>query len=154
MYSGASGRRIIRRASPTLPGAASGGAWLGVMVPQLPCELPLPIVRASITRTLRPSASSASAVASPTTPAPTTTTSLRCSMRASLRRGASKRRHAPIDEGAPQPFHRPLPEPLQPPAACEQLQREEHQHAEHLRRPADLAPHAEPMAIEDPGADQ
>ena len=26
-----------------MPGAASGGAWLGVIVPQLPCEVPPPM---------------------------------------------------------------------------------------------------------------
>src|SRR3546814_14324010 len=56
----------------TLPGAVSGAAWLGVMVPQLPCELPQPAVLASSTRTLRPASSSAKALASPNTPPPTT----------------------------------------------------------------------------------
>jgi hypothetical protein len=42
MYSGASGCSIHFSACPIVPGAASGAAWLGVIVPQLPCELPLP----------------------------------------------------------------------------------------------------------------
>jgi len=37
MYSDTSGRSIQRNARHGTPGAASGGAWLGVMVPQLPC---------------------------------------------------------------------------------------------------------------------
>jgi hypothetical protein len=78
MYSGASGVSIIRSAVATMPGAASGGAWLGVMVPQLPCELPLPAAPASITRTPRPASASARPQARPTTPAPTTITSSRC----------------------------------------------------------------------------
>src|SRR5690606_24817725 len=60
----------------SMPGACSGPAWLGVTVPQLPWELPPPIRPASITCTLRPRSSSCSALARPTTPAPTTMTSL------------------------------------------------------------------------------
>ena len=36
------------------PGTASGIAWLGVSVPQLPCELPQPALPCSSTVTLRP----------------------------------------------------------------------------------------------------
>ena len=62
-------------ARDTMPGAASGVAWLGVIVPQFPCELPPPMRPASMTCTPRPSSSNASAAARPTAPAPTTSTS-------------------------------------------------------------------------------
>src|SRR3546814_14696496 len=64
----------------TWPCAVSGAAWLCVMVPQLPCELPQPAVLASSTRTLLPASSSAKALASPITPPPTTSTSSRSLM--------------------------------------------------------------------------
>ena len=54
MRSGASARRSHFKAIPMTPGIASGMAWLGVRVPQLPCELPLPTGPWSITVTLRP----------------------------------------------------------------------------------------------------
>src|SRR3546814_6991288 len=66
---------IQRIARPIGPGAASGSAWLGVSVPQLPWELPPPIRPASSTRTLRPCSANARPQARPTTPPPTTTTS-------------------------------------------------------------------------------
>jgi hypothetical protein len=40
-----------------MPGAASGGAWLGVIVPQLPCEVAAPARPRSMTCTLRPARS-------------------------------------------------------------------------------------------------
>ncbi len=57
MYSGADGLSIQRSACPTMPGAASGGAWLGVSVPQLPCDAAPPTRPCSSRRTERPSAS-------------------------------------------------------------------------------------------------
>ena len=53
---GASAVSIHFSACRTCPGAASG-RWLGVMVPQLPCELPLPTVCCSRIVTPRPALS-------------------------------------------------------------------------------------------------
>ena len=54
MRSGASGCSSVRKAGPMTPGIASGVAWLGVSVPQLPCELVQPAVSCSSTVTPRP----------------------------------------------------------------------------------------------------
>src|SRR5688500_5552652 len=61
-----------------MPGAASGGAWLGVIVPQFPCEDPEPIAPCSRIVTERPAFSRSSAQARPMTPPPRTRTSVSC----------------------------------------------------------------------------
>jgi hypothetical protein len=57
MWNGASASNIILSALPIMPGMASGGAWLGVSVPQLPCDAPAPTVAWSTISTVRPAAS-------------------------------------------------------------------------------------------------
>src|SRR3546814_7420285 len=74
---------IQRIARPICPGAASGSAWLGVSVPQLPWELPPPIRPASSTRTLRPCSANARPQARPTTRSEEHTSELQSLMRIS-----------------------------------------------------------------------
>jgi len=57
MRSGASGLSSQRNAVASVPGIASGAAWLGVKVPQLPCEAAPPTRSCSSTVTLRPASS-------------------------------------------------------------------------------------------------
>src|SRR3546814_20718342 len=90
----------------TLPGAVSGAAWLGVMVPQLPCELPQPAVLASSTRTLRPASSSAKTLASPITPPPTTSTPSRSPMSWPTQRRAGTHGARASDSRCPPPQYK------------------------------------------------
>src|SRR5690606_18481321 len=151
-----SGVNIQRAARPSVPGPASGGAWLGVSVPQLPCEAPAPTLPASTTVTPRPSSSSASAVARPDTPAPTTRTSVECvsSLDAALtgcrlewrnldypampavptaRASAdAQRRPRAVGGPAPGPFQRAEAVLRQPPAAEQHLRGEQQEHEQRL----------------------
>jgi hypothetical protein len=79
-YSGASRRSIQCSARHGMPGTVSGIAWLGVRVPQLPCEAPQPGSPRSTTRTVAPRRSKVSAQNKPITPPPRIRTSLRASL--------------------------------------------------------------------------